>query len=418
MKWKSSLSCWLLAFSITCMVTPLSFAKKTRDFSYEEWRTKLRQQGLFDDDFMVPMRDGVKLSTTVHKLSPFGAYPSILVRTPYGKDSEMLEELELVLFLGYALVFQDVRGRYGSEGDDMVFINDGWGELQDGYDTVEWIAQQSWSNGKVGTWGPSAMGIVQGLMAPARPPHLVCQVIGFSASEGYGQAAYQSGVFRQSLVNGWLNSIASVHLLPIMKEHPFFDAFWEQMDIESKYPEINTPALIIGGWYDCFQQGTLHDFVGRQYNGMPGALGNQKLVIGPWTHTNEWGQKQGQLTYPEDSQFDDEIDYTLDWFGYWLKDSDSTIMNEPAVRYYVMGDVTDANAPGNEWRASSHWPIVEQDAAFYLQAGGSLSRSVSEPANFELTMTPGNPVPTIGGANLEIAAGPYDQSALESRNDV
>ncbi len=400
------------------MFPPDISAKPANGFSYEEWRTRLRQQGLFDETFMVPMRDGVKLSTTVHKSPVGGPYPAILVRTPYGKDDERLEILQLLILKGYALVIQDVRGRFGSEGENLPFLNDGWGEKQDGYDTIEWIAQQKWCDGKVGTWGPSAMGINQSLAAGARPPHLVCQAIGYAASQMYGQAAYQSGVFREALAGNWLISVNAIDALPLFRQHPFFDDFWKAIDIESRYAEMDVPALIIGGWYDIFLEGSLNDFVGRQNLGRDGARGNQKLFIGPWTHVKELKQDQGQLKYPANSMLDSEVTMTVDWFDYWLKGANNTVMNMPAVHYYVMGDVNEPGAPGNEWRTSDSWPIEAKDKAFYLTPANGLSNAIPDPAVMELTLNPTQPVPTTGGANLTLPAGPYDQSALEKRADV
>ena len=153
---------------------------------------------------MVPMRDGVRLATDVYLPDGKGPWPAILFRTPYGKATAQGQVWQANQ-RGYAFVSQDIRGRFGSEGVDYpVFGHDGWGEHQDGYDTVEWIATQKWCNGKVGTVGASANGITQNMMAPSRPPHLVCQYVAVAFSSMYHQAAYQGGAFRKSLVEGWI----------------------------------------------------------------------------------------------------------------------------------------------------------------------------------------------------------------------
>lgn len=242
---------------------------------------------------MIPMRDGVRLAATIYKpMFPKPQMPVILVRSPYDRSSVDLTKY-LLLLQDYILVAQDARGQFGSEGEDRVFQDDGWGELQDGYDTIEWIAAQPWCNGKVGTWGPSALGIAQGMAAGAVPPHLVCQLITFAPARGYGETAYQGGVYRKALIEGWLTKNNSTHMIPIYQAHPTFDSFWEIYDIASRFPLINVPCLFIGGWYDCFQQGTLDSFVGRQTLGAEGAKGNQRLVVGPWTHVNEFEAKRG-----------------------------------------------------------------------------------------------------------------------------
>ncbi|RJP31368.1 MAG: CocE/NonD family hydrolase [Candidatus Omnitrophota bacterium] len=399
--------------------------KRTSPFSpqtvdgFDDPRLSVREMGLFEDTEMVPMRDGVRLSSTIYKPVLGMPWPAILIRTPYGKGS--FSEMQALAYLaGYAIIVQDMRGRFDSEGEDRVFQTDGWGELQDGYDTIEWIARQSWCNGKVGMWGPSALGIVQGLAAGAVPPHLVCQVIGYAAAKGYGHAAYQCGVFRLELVDKWLNKHGMGHMYPEFLRHPTEDDFWKQYDIESRHHLINVPSLFIGGFYDCFEQGTLDDFVGRQTNGAPGAQGRQQLIMGPWTHTNEFDTTQGQLSFPLNSIFIDQVQTTLKWFNYWLKDEQNGVRDNPTVQYYVMGDVTDPNAPGNEWRTAEMWPPESREIAFYLNSDHSLSivvPSVEEQVD-SFVLDPNHPCPTIGGKNLEIAAGPYDQSDLEARNDV
>ena len=131
---------------------------------------------------MVPMRDGVKLATDIHVPAGEGPWPTILVMTPYGRTfgDAMAGEVGK---RGYALVTQDFRGRRDSEGKDYpVFLSCGWGEHQDGYDTIEWIAKQKWSDGKVGGWGISAPGIALNMTAPSRPPHLICCYVGVAFS--------------------------------------------------------------------------------------------------------------------------------------------------------------------------------------------------------------------------------------------
>ena len=384
---------------------------------YTKGKTTVRPEGLFDTDVMIPMRDGVKLAATIFKSPLGGPFPTILVRTPYGRGE--VDELQLLILQGYAIVVQDLRGKGDSEGEDRVFQDDGWGELQDGYDTVEWIATQSWCNGKVATWGPSALGIVQGLMAVAKPPHLVCQVIGYAPCQGYGHAVYQNGVFRTALLDGWLTKHGSGHMLPTFQEHPTYDAFWEQYNIAAHHSEINLPALFIGGFYDCFEQGTLDDFNGRQNNGAEGARGNQRLIIGPWTHTNEIDEdrEQGALIYPPNSLYSvvSELDDTLEWLNYWMKGENNDAMNGAAVTYYVMGDVDDENAPGNEWRESDIWPPESNEVHFNLHGDGTLSTAAPSGAQptSALGCDPANPIKTLGGMNLEIHSGPYDQTSIE-----
>ncbi len=397
---------------------PISRAELFEMASEERWELA-KQYGLFDEEEMIPMRDGTKLYTKIHYIPLKPERPVIVVRTPY--DMEFLEELvPLVTLSGYHLVTQYTRGRFNSEGEDRVFQTDGWSDLQDGYDTIEWVGRRSWCDGNIGTWGYSALGITSSFASAASPPSLKCQVIGFAPSNGFHQSAYQGGALRESLLNNWLISNDSGHMLPIFKEHRTEDEFWNQYyNVELRYPDINTPALFIGGWYDCFQQGTFHDFMGRNNQGSSQAQGNQKLIMGPWSHTNQTKKQQGQLTFPSNSLYEDEFQETLRWFDYWLKDKSNGIDSEPAVTYYVMGDTTNSDSPGNEWRTAETWPPEHESTPLFLHSGERLSQSQpNHSTSREMILNPENPSPTLGGMNLEIDSGPHDQNALNSRKDV
>ncbi len=376
-----------------------------------------QEQQLFDETFMVTMRDGVRLSTTVYK-PPVGEPRSvILIRTPYNKEE--LSDLSLpVLIGGFSLVVQDTRGRFASEGEDVLFQSDGLGELQDGFDTVEWIAGQSWSNGQIGMWGYSAFGITALMAAASAPPQLKCMAVGYAPTKGWGQTSYQGGAFRTALVSEWLVDNNSAHFLPIFKEHPTNDSFWDQYNIEKHFQNIQTPILHVGGIYDCFQQGTLNAFTGIQTGGAEGARGNQQLIFGPWAHVNHLGVKQGELTFPANSIFS-EIDELLPWYQFWLNGDDNGVMENPPVTYYVMGDTTASNAPGNVWKTAESWPPDSRKVPFYLQSGDALT--LDQPDSNTLStfiLEPQEYVITKGGMNLELAAGPFDQTSIEQREDV
>ena len=370
------------------------------------------------ETYMVPMRDGVKLATDVCIPAGRGPLPALLARTPYDKDAI---PIELIATQGYVAVAQDVRGRFASEGLAMAFLNGGWAKRQDGYDTVEWIAAQPWCNGKVGTFGPSALGIAQNLMAGAAPPHLVCQHVAVACSDMYRQAVYQGGVFRKALVEGWLGGNDwPAENLELMTSHPLYDDMWESVASETKHASVTVPTYQQGGWYDIFCQGAIDSFVGLQTRGGEGARGNQKLVMGPWTHSMNARRKHGELTYPANSITRGTIADMKRWVDYWLKGVDTGIMQEPAVTYYVMGDVDDDNALGNEWRTAPDWPIPARETPYYLRSDGRLSTDApgADEAPETYAYDPEDPAPTIGGANLLLPAGPMDQRAAEERDDV
>ncbi len=369
---------------------------------------------------LVAMRDQIQLATDVYLAETPGVWPAILIRTPYSKELGQQELLGITILVGqgYAVIVQDMRGRFASQGVDSLFLDDGWGKRQDGYDTVEWIAAQSWCNGKVGTWGASALGIAQYLLAGSAPPHLVCQFVEVGATNLYAQAAFPGGAMLQNLVEGWIAGQGTSYLLPFVFSNSSYNATWAQLNLEERFPVVNVPIYHWGGWHDIFTAGAINGFVGLQHHGAIGARGKQKLLIGPWTH-GTWGErKQGELTFPANST---RLDFTeiLRWFNYWLKDMDDGIMNEPPVEYYVMGAI-ESGAPGNEWRTANDWPVPSQATPFYFHRDGNMSTTAPTSSNIALSYLydPKQPAPTLGGRNLLLEAGPYDQRLAENRSDV
>jgi predicted acyl esterase len=309
-----------------------------------------------------------------------------------------------------------MRGFHGSEGFKMPFETDGWGELQDGYDTVEWIVKQNWSDGKVGTWGGSALGITQNMLAGSHPPSLLAQHIIAGASDMYSQMFFQGGVLRKAMVETWYGAQGALDRLADLLSHSAYDERWDLMNSERRVAGMEYPALHLGGWYDIFSQGTINAFAERQYNGGAGSLGNQKMVMGPWWHGGFGTTAQGDLVYPKNSAYGLWPD-TIKLYDYWIKGIDNGFTEIPAVRYYVMGDVDDPGAPGNEWRSSDRWPVPSSNLSLYL-SGDRLAPTVGQDLTRSYSYDPSDPVPTIGGSNLVLAAGPMDQRPIEGRGDV
>ncbi len=379
------------------------------------------------ETFMVPMRDGVKLATDVRIMDKTKCpCPAVLSRTPYGRFNKLSSDFsEDFLKHGYAFVVQDMRGRYDSEGKSVVFFDDGWGARQDGYDTVEWLAKQPWSNGKICTYGGSALGISQNMLAGAAPPHLTCQVIMVAASSLYHQAAFQGGGFRKGLAEGWLkNNQFAINVLKQFESNPDYNALWEEVDSETRHKRINAPALHIGGWYDIFQQGTLNSFSGRQANGAKGAKGNQKLLMGPWTHGIGY-QPMGDYKFHEAEMAQTLMkDMIVRFIHHWLTGEENGIMKEPAVTYYLMGDLLQ-KGEWNAWKTASSWPPVKtKTKLFYIHENAAMTEKApqKDKPSDAFTFDPLNPVPTFGGNNLnplrEGHIGPKDQRPVENRKDV
>lgn len=362
---------------------------------------------------LVPMKDGVNLVTDVYKPSAAGAWPVILARSTYGRPRG---DADHFVRQGYAVVVQDVRGMGESEGEKYVFHADGWRPgLTDGADTIAWIKAQPWCNGKIGTWGGSALGITQQLAAPATNL-LNGQYIEVAPSDMYSQVSYRGGVWGKNLLEGWLAAIQQPHLVPIYKENPRYGEFWSFYNFEAKAPEITAPALFVGGWFDIFNQGTIDSFLTREQNGGQGCKGKNFLIM-------KWSP-HGPDTTPDyqhnDNRFDLKISKLRDrFFKYNLQGDEAAMAGVPKVHYYVMGD--DAKgAPGNEWRTAETWPpYATKQTAFHLLADGSLGAAAASADAFrEFAFDPKDPVMTIGGQNLLIPSGPYDQRKVSGRADV
>ncbi|MHC4496483.1 MAG: CocE/NonD family hydrolase [Planctomycetota bacterium] len=365
---------------------------------------------------MVAMRDGTKLATDVY-LPPDGQppYPVILMRTPYGRGGGA-GEAQKYCRRGYALVSQDIRGRGKSEGHHaIIFHNGGWGKRRDGHDTLLWIASQPWCNGKVATIGGSAVGITQNMLAPGAPDVLKGQVVIVAFSDMYSQAAYQGGVWRKSLLEGWLTLTNMVDVnLKTFRDHPNYDEFWAGLNPEAQAHRVNAPGVFIGGWYDIFLQGTINSFVAIHSHGGPDARGRCRLVIGPIAHGDF-----NELKYPANSRMPPVAEASR-LFDSWLKGKDNGAEEDKAVHYYVMGDPTDEDAGGNFWRQADNWPPPAEVTAFYFHPDRRLVRETPPDGTEALSYRydPNDPVPTVGGQNLLLPKGPMDQRKIESRPDV
>ncbi len=362
---------------------------------------------------MVAMRDDVKLATDVYLPQGDGPFPAILIMTPYNKDGLAMWAVAANQN-GYAFVAQDFRGRFASEGNDYpVFRSYAWGEIQDGYDTVEWMASQDWCNGKVGTLGISGPGIAQNMMAPTAPPHLVCQYVGVAYSSAYHHSAYQGGAFRKNLWERWLiDNQFDPETLRQAREHPDYDEYWKTQNAELVADRVNVPSMFVGGWYDIFNIGTVNSFKTIQHNGAEGAKGKCKLAMQAYGHgLNE------EVVFPNQG-FPKNADFAnLGWFDIWLKNDGKGADEIPAVQYFVMGDPADASA--NVWKSADDWPPPAKETSYYLMPDGMLQTDhADDSASLSYKYDPNNPVPTLGGAELYDPKGPMDQRSIEDRPDV
>jgi hypothetical protein len=366
------------------------------------------------------MRDGARPATDVYLPAGAALFPVILLRSPYNKA--LGRDLGLAgAKHGYATVIQDTRGRFASEGENLPFYAHGWGAHHDGVSTVDWIAAQAWCNGKIGTFGGSALGITQYQLAGGGSDRIAAQHVSVGAPNLYEGGVYRGGVFRKAMIEDWLRvSQFSDRALELWTSHPAYDRYWRGLEVTTRYRWASAPALHLGGYFDIFAQGTIDAFLGFQRHGGPRARGAQKLILGPWTHA-VLTEKAGELTFPNARCPPGDVHDHFRWFDYHLKGISNSAATQAPVTYYVMGDISDPEAPANVWRSASTWPPLPVSLTrYFLRRDHSLSSTEpnEERASLSYRYDPANPAPTIGGYELTLPAGPRDQTPLDGRTDV
>ncbi|MFA6034164.1 MAG: CocE/NonD family hydrolase [Myxococcota bacterium] len=370
---------------------------------------------------MVAMPDGVKLATDVYFPASGGSgpWPVILIRTNYGRKDFATFAEDFRAQGPVAVVLQDTRGRFDSEGVNCVFKCD----RQDGLDTVQWLRKQSWATGDYCLWGISALGIDAHLLASASPEGLKCIWTHVATANLY-DFIFTNGSMRYGDVENWISGFGDVSFLDLIKENPLLDSFWESGQSSQRYDQVKVPGVHVAGWYDMFTQNSIDTFAGYNEKGGEGARGNQKLIVGPWTHVGNIMTIQGELTYTDDSTFDFTesgkmfMKFAMHHLG--VKPDPDFIAGMPTARYYAMGDVKSSKAPGNTWKSSDVWPPASKEVNFYLTSSGTLDEKIPATETTTVyTYDPTDPSPTKGGGNLSLSNGPVDQSAVvESRGDV
>ncbi len=364
-----------------------------------------------DTEYMVEMRDGVKLATSVYLPEGDGPWPAIVTRTPYNKE-RYGAQAENYTKDGYAFVTQDSRGKFKSEGDYYPFESD----MPDGYDTIEWIAAQSFCTGKVGITGASAMGIAGNLAAAANPPNLVAAFVVVAPEALFHQSRFIGGVFKESHAGGWMKRQGAGDQIPAMLKRVVMDDHWKAVDFIHHRDKVDIPMYNVGGWYDIFAEGNLNNFVYLQNEGLEGARGNQKLLMGPFGH----GSLSGDLEYPDGGGLRAYSEDEMRWFAHWLKGEDNGIMDEPPVRYYMMASAPKGEASSkNRYIEADSWPPESTPTRYYLSENFGLRTAKPPEAGPKTTYAfdPESTVPTIGGANLNLEKGPMDQRVIGERPD-
>jgi hypothetical protein len=374
----------------------------------------------------VPMRDGVILSTDFYwPVGAEGKLPVVLGRTPYDKNrfrSAKAGFAQVFAGQGFVVAYQDTRGRFESGGGPYVVQGH---DLEDGYDTVEWLASQPWSNGKVGTYSCSYEGDTQIMMARARPPHLAAQIpqaagssVGPIGGRNHNFGVYFGGAFELAAAAGWfwdwgmkffyqpppfvsreewllsvdyynpnrklppLDLAKGIWHLPTedllrhagappsdfeaLIKKSLADPWWDQFGYVHDHDPFNVPALHVNSWYDFGAEDTFVEFTAYRTNAeTASARDNQFVIISPTTHCRSESVSAntvvGQRNFG-DAQFDYWGTY-VKWFDHWLRGIDNGIEKMPKVQVFVMGR--------NQWRAESEWPLARTAwTPFYLHSGG------------------------------------------------
>jgi len=412
------------------------------------------------------MRDGVILRSDVYRPAGSGEYPVLLCRTPYGKTRRKLhgEIGNEMASRGYIVVYQDVRGRYDSDGEMLLHMGSDPRNpcINDGYDTVEWCATLPGSTAKVGTFGNSYCGMTQWEMAPTRPPHLVCMFTQGVVANHLDR--HISGVARLGRRMTWtMNSISpdaaiKQQLRPAARSPEEADELWEARDRskwlwylpvaeipesampgmseywqrllretvndhfyhEKRHKDVDVPVLCGTGWYDQ-QVWTIRHFVSMQKNAMTAhARENQYLIVGPWGHTTlALDSELGEMEFgPEAKRNYYEIADA--WFSKWLKGETTEVDDWSPAQIFVMGK--------NEWRHEEQWPPKGMELTpWYLHSDGHANSNGGdgvlspEPPSEDETpdeydYDPRDPVMTIYTMSGQQV--PMDQRRLDGRQDI
>ena len=417
----------------------------------------------YERNVAVKMRDNLTLRADIYRPKADGQFPVLLQRTPYDKNNGVDFGLKAAA-QGYVVIFEDVRGRYASEGEWYTFKN----EPNDGYDTIEWAAALPYSNGKVGMFGGSYVGATQMLAAIAHPPHLagICPVV--TASNYHANWTYQGGAFELWFDESWTSGLAmntfdrslgssgnamnGIWKLPLTEyplftfphplddvtssaslapyfldwlQHPSYDDYWKRVSIEEHFGDITVPALHIAAWYDIFLGGSLRNYEGiKAHGGSDAARRGQRLLVVIGGHSGG-GRKIGEVDFGPEAERGAENDVTLLWYDFLFKGVQNEFATGKPVKIFVMG--------ANQWREEDDWPLPRAQSTKYflhsagkansLRGDGTLSPATpSRESTDEYVYDPANPVPTVGGPlccdSGHLGPGPRDQRAVEAREDV
>jgi putative CocE/NonD family hydrolase len=422
--------------------------------AYAAEKSEEQYQVYVERDIKIPMRDGSDLIADLYhpaKASEIvsGQFPVILIRTCYNKDSHLgifLFDPEYFARRGYVVVIQDVRGRYKSPGHFYHGIYEG----KDGYDTIEWIAKQPWSNGKIGTTGLSYLAAVQQAAAAMGTPHLTSMFHVEAPLSYFNNGVRRNGAFVQMVVpvafyfastsreaivdpvikqglieadkrgpewlKHWPFGKGRTVLSRVPEDERFFLDTWYHTNYDSFYTDValwepnqyltqyNAAGFYFTGWYDQYRSYEFYSALA------PNKKGPYRLTVGPWGHGTQ-DSVLGDVNFGPDAAISDlqGNELQLSWFDLTLKGLQSSLVTDPPVRIFVMGggdgrkDAKGKMRHGGRWRFESSWPLAEtQFTDYFFGAGDSLSPAAPTIAESSSSYyyDPSDPVPSIGGTSF------------------
>jgi len=379
----------------------------------------------------IPVRDGKLLKADFYTTDTSTAKPSILIQTPYNKTlyrtlvllpPEQLSSTALFDIVNYNFVIVDWRGFYANKSAAKLQYDRGL----DGYDIVEWIAQQKWSDGKIGTSGSSALGMIQFQTAKQHPPHLVCCAPFVKDYKTKYTDYFYGGDLRREHTEQ-LEKLGFITVETITN-NPIYNNFWKLLENQNDYPEeFEVPMFICSGWFDHYPSDCIRAFHDIRNKSNTSVRNNHRFLMGPWTHSGLGISKQGELEFPEAVNIPQNMSKVF--FDFYLRGIENGWDSKPVISYFQIGE--------NVWKTADDWySVASSFDTLYLWKDKTLRENPPPPimppfANPPDTIiyNPKDPSPTIGGSRFnpddvfsgenKTPVGPYDiRDTVESRSDI
>lgn len=382
--------------------------------------------------------DNIILVSDIYRPNVDKPAPTILVRIPFTNTfSNRLKSESVARYWasrGYNVVIQGTRGRYKSQGDYYPLIN----ERRDGIETLQWLNEQPWFNGRLGMWGGSAFGYTQLAISDQINPSINAYHLHIVSTSFYDMF-YPGGAFSLESALRWsLQSSGEKDIEPKIKDmEKGFDGFplikaderadkdiqffndwvlnntknkyWINIDGVDRAKSIDAPVQMLAGWFDPFLPSQINDFVQSK---------QAEIIVGPWSHAREV-KIPGVSKVPTYRKT--SIKEALNWFDKQLLEQSNEKKDLGKIKLFVLGK--------NEWRYENEWPLARtQFKNLYIFSDGTADTSTlsgkltwANPKKFgfdQYVYDPNIPVPSNGGVVLGPRAGIALQNDIESRKDV